>query len=253
MARLFNASTDKVQKASVGNSSTNNYTMFCLFKPLSTGNGGFLMFNGRGNSANGYGILLSASYQLTCDFAFVANYASGLRAAPNKWSAVVLLRRSGTSMMFLNGRKSAVTSSSAPSAVSDYYTLGGVAGAGGAVGSNFEGGLAHCALWARAITDQEAFGLTKRIILPHRIPQSLSQYHPLYGNDPTEKPFMYGSDMNVTGTLAYPEPPPLRTSFRQSFQIAKAGIAVPVGAPKNYGLNNLANLNALTLNHLPRR
>jgi len=255
MARHFSASTDKIQKTSAGNTATDNYSMFIMVKPTSLSSF-FLLTNGYNVGAGaGYGLYVDATLEVHVDISFVADFDSNLRLKKNKWNAIGYVRRSGTHMMFVNGKKGSTLAGSAPFPIGGYYTIGASVNSSGVSSSPAKGGLAHPALWSRGLSDIELIALTKGIIKPYQLPQSLNEYHPLYGKGAVEKPFRNGSDMTVTGTLRYPDPPAPQTSFRKSFQIAKAGaavIAAAATAPNNYGLNNLSNLNALTLNRILR-
>lgn len=238
MSRFFSVSTDKIQKASVGNSSADNFTMFVLFKPDPVAGTKYLLYNGYGvGTGQGYGINLT-NLELRVDVAFVAALASGLYAKPSKWNRAVYLRRSGTNMCFLNGKKSTVTSTDTPFAPLAFYTIGARPDSGGTTSGAFKGGIKIGSLWSRAVSDIEALGLTKGIILPHQMPQSLDQNHYLHGQPGDGQPFRYGSALTVAGTTKFPEPPPVRSPFRASFLEG----TVPVAPTSRYSIMNTVGM-----------
>lgn len=215
MARYFEpTSLNNLQKASVANAATNNYSAFIIAKPLSfTGLRLSLMCNGYGVDFGGGGwwfYIQNNTGELRVDFSFVANFATGLRTVLGRWNRMAMIRRSGTTYAFLNGVKSKLSSASAPTLPINYYTVGARPNAVNTKSEIMNGGLKWPSVWGRAISDAEAIALTSGIILPYQIPANLDQCNPLYGNGSVEKPFRAGGDLTATGTLKYPDPPRLR-------------------------------------------
>jgi hypothetical protein len=230
MSRLFYQSTDKLQKSSNGNSNTNNFSYFALVKPTAMASNKYIVYNGNGvDSGAGWGLFLDATLEARVDLAFVATYASGLRLKFNKWNAVGYVRRSGTSIIFVNGYKAKTTSASAPSTPSAFYTIGARCNSSGTSQDPFKGMINDSVLWSRALNDAELFALTKRLIRPDRFRGQISQYHRLHGNGSTETAFLAGGTLTATGTLKGEAPPRLTLpGFMQRFNaLGKAPLIIP--------------------------
>lgn len=209
MARYFEpTSLNNLQKASVANASTDNYTAFIMAKPLSfSGLRLSLMTNGYGIDFGGGGwwfYIQNGTGELRVDFSFVANFPTGLRTRLGEWNRMLHVRRGGTTYAFLNGVKSKLSSTGTPTTPINVYTIGARPNAANTKSEIMNGGLEWPSVWSRALSDAEAIALTRGIIMPYQIPANLDQCHPLYGNSSTEKPFRFGGDLTATGTFKYP-------------------------------------------------
>jgi hypothetical protein len=230
MSRLFSQSTDKLQAGAAGNTAQDNYTMFALVKPINT-SGGYIIYNGNGvDSGAGYGMdLVSGTLQAHVDLSFVAAYNSGLFAKLGMWNAVLYRRRAGTSHMFVNGKKATATSGSESNGISAFYTIGARPNSSGVTSSPFNGVIAETALWNRALSDAEAFYLTRRLRFPSAFKGGLSQYHKHTRARSTEVSVFAGNTLTATGTLEAEHPQLLvPTPIRSFLNLGKAPSATVV-------------------------
>lgn len=207
MARIFPASGDELQYNAVGsgNQLQDNYAVFVALKAKPHTADQYIVYNGHGGSfGQGWGLFLQASdLELHVDFAFVANYDSGLKIPYGKWIGVVYQRKSGVSKIFANGKVSPNTSASTPFQPQDYYTIGNYANESGVGTVPWKGAIEWVTLFNTSLDEKIALELSRLTYLPHQIARlrgQLSQNHYIKPTGATVQPYIAGNILTVTGT-----------------------------------------------------
>lgn len=235
MARRFVPSAgDKIQKGSVGNSNTDNYTIFArlFLLKLPTSSRKFVMNGHGGGYGEGFDVRVNTAGNFAVDFAYVAGYDSNLRCPIGQWVNVVYVRRSGTSMFYAYGKKSPSTSAATPFTPGLYYTIGGAVDESGVVSGEWDGDIEEVALFSRALSEAECFGLSTGALTVNQVRAGLSQHHQLNKAGTLQPASVVGDLMTITNTKLSKYAPNVRKT-EQSYgwllpDFALKGVSVSV-------------------------
>lgn len=119
----------------------------------------------------------------------------------------------------------------------------------------YDGKIAELGIWNYALPDSIRAALAKGFS-PLFFRQGLVFYSPLVGRNSPESDSMNGNNAVITGATVADHPRIIYPTGPQLMRLA-ANDAAPspstIIAPNNYGLNNIANLNSLNLNHILQR
>ena len=238
MARSFDGTNDQLERTNAISTATANFTMMCWLNHNSAGATRTAFSNGERNDGggNGYGIwarFVTPNYFFRWDFAFVAAVDSTTTLTDGTWYHCLGLRDSTTARLYLNGTEEGTTHTSAPNAVGDSSTIG-AAVSGGTFNRWFNGRIAECAFWSRALSAAE-ISLLADGYSPLFVPNGLISYVPIIGRNSPETDIVNSATWAVTEATNYAHPRIIYPSSPQMrrFTTAVAGGVAAQGAWKS--------------------
>lgn len=150
----FDGTSQRAARSTDTSIIVDNFTMACFINLTNTPSATARPFSNGNTGSNGYCFQVSTANLLQVGYNFVVTSSSGQTLTNGIWYHLALVRKSGTSQIYVNGAAAGSTFTNTPNPPNAFISVGCSVN-GGTAGSFFPGAVDDCRIYERALAVQE--------------------------------------------------------------------------------------------------